>query len=89
MPRVALEASGWEKVMARHLIPSSFECDCGHRSHFGVSTVGEMEADSRRRRKPMLLLDSEPEEHAVEFEKGRATAVICPKLGRCEITGWA
>jgi len=45
-----------------------------------------MEANSRRRHKPMLLLDSEVEEHAIEFEEGKATAVICPKLGRCPIT---
>ena len=77
------------KVMARRVIPSSFECDCGHQSHFFESTVGEMEADSLRDRKVIHLLDSEAEEHAVEFEIGRATAVICPKLGRCEITGWA
>jgi len=48
-----------------------------------------MEASSRRRRKPMQLLDSEAEEHAIEFDNGRATAVICPKLSRCEIKGWA
>jgi len=48
-----------------------------------------MEATSRRRRKAMHLLDSEVEEHAIEFDNGRATAVICPKVGRCEIKGWA
>jgi len=74
--------------MAKRLIPSSFECDCGHRSHFFENTVREMEASSQRKPKPMQLLDSEREEHAVQFEKGRAVAVICPKLGRCEITGW-
>ena len=47
-----------------------------------------MEATSRRRHKPMQLLDSEPEEHAIEFKNGQATAVICPKLGICPITGW-
>jgi len=75
--------------MARRLIPSSFECGCGHQSHFSERTVREMEADTRRRPKPIRLLDSEPEEHAIEFEKGQATAVICPKLGRRRITGWA
>jgi repressor LexA len=44
-----------------------------------------MEANSTRRRKRMQLLDSEAEEHAIEFDNGRATAVICPKVGRCEI----
>lgn len=75
--------------MARRLIPSSFECDCGHRSHFSESTVREMEEGSRKRRKVIHLLDSEAEEHAIEFSNGRATTVICPKLGRQEITGWA
>jgi len=49
-----------------------------------------METDSRRRRrhKRMHLLDSDVEEHAIEFKDGVATAVICPKLGRRKITGW-
>jgi hypothetical protein len=72
--------------MALFLFPSSFECDCGHQSHFLTNTVGEMEMQSKRRRKPMPLLDSEKEEHEVVFENGRATAVICPKLGRLTIT---
>jgi hypothetical protein len=33
-----------------------------------------MEADSRRRHKRMLLLDSEAEEHAIEFEGGVAAS---------------
>lgn len=74
--------------MAKRLIPSSFECDCGHLSDFFENTVREMEASSQRKQKPMRLLDSEKEEHGIQFEKGRAVAVICPKLGRCEITGW-
>ncbi|HMD97539.1 MAG TPA: hypothetical protein VKM93_09460 [Terriglobia bacterium] len=73
--------------MAQRIVPSSFECDCGHQSHFCEGTVWEMEANSRRRHKPMLLLDSEAEEHAIEFEEGEATTVICPKLGRRKITG--
>ena len=60
----------------------------GVSDNFFENTVREMEAASHRRRKPMRLLDSEAEEHAIEFEHGRATAVICPKLGRREITGW-
>jgi len=35
------------------------------------------------------LLDSEADEHAVEFSNGRAAAVVCPKMGRREITGRA
>jgi hypothetical protein len=48
-----------------------------------------MEVNSRRRHKRMLLLDTEAEEHAIEFEGGVATAVICPKQGRRKITGWS
>jgi hypothetical protein len=73
--------------MARRLFPSSFTCDCGHQSHFFENTVREVEAYTIRRRKPNYLLDSESEEHAIVFENGRATVVICPKLGRCIITG--
>ena len=73
--------------MARRLVPSSFECDCGHQSHFCEGTVRDMEADSRRRHKRMLLLDSEAEEHAIEFEGGVATAVICPKQGLGTVAG--
>ncbi len=75
--------------MAKRLIPSSFECDCGHQSHFCEGTVRELEEQSRWRRKPIELLDSEVDEHAIEFRDGRAAAVICPRLGRREISTWA
>ncbi|MBZ5623080.1 MAG: hypothetical protein LAQ69_30810 [Acidobacteriia bacterium] len=75
-----------KRDMARQLFPSSFACDCGNQSHFCENTVHEMEAYTSRRRKPGHLLDAESEEHAIVFENGRATAVICPKLGRCIIT---
>jgi hypothetical protein len=71
--------------MARSWNFSSFECDCGHQSHFCIGTVRECEEYSVRRRKPMELLDSEAEEHSVLFENGRAVAMICPKLGRLPI----
>jgi len=44
-----------------------------------------MEAKSRR--KPARIGDSELDSHVVEFVGGQAVAVICPRLGRCEITG--
>jgi len=62
--------------MPKEIFPSSYECDCGHQSHFFENTVREMEVDSRRGRKLIHLLDSE------------AFAVICPKLGRRRIMGW-
>ena len=74
--------------MALSVIPSSFECDCGHQSHFCENVVREIEELTRRARKPQILIDSEPDEHRIEFHRGKATAVICPRLGRCEIIGW-
>ena len=47
-----------------------------------------MEEDSRRRKRAIRIVDSEDDEHAVEFCKGHATAVLCPRNVRCEITGW-
>jgi hypothetical protein len=73
-------------------VPSSFECDCGHRSHFFENTVREAEAASRRRGgKPFILLDSEDEgqEHGIEFLNGAAAAILCPERGHCLITGCA
>lgn len=75
--------------MAKRIIPSSFECDCGHQSHFCERPIWEMEADSRKRRRPIYIRDSERDPHSIEFSGGKAVAVICPRLGRCEITGWA
>ncbi len=72
--------------MARELFPSSFECDCGHESHFFERTIREMKEDSRNRRKAIQILDSDANEHAIEFKDGKAVAVICPKLGKCPIT---
>ncbi len=73
--------------MAKKIVPSSFECDCGHQVHFFERTVSGMEAESRKARKPQRIRDSEDNKHAVVFDKGRAVAVECPRLGRCEITG--
>jgi len=47
-----------------------------------------MEEESGRRRHPIILIDSADDKHAVEFFRGQATAIICPRLGRCEIKGW-
>ena len=75
--------------MARELIPSSFECDCGHESHFCEGTIRGLEKESRNGRKAIRILDSDANEHAIEFKDGDAVAVICPKLGKCAITDWA
>lgn len=69
--------------MAELLFPSSYRCDCGHESHFSEGTVRELARMSLRKRQ--YLADSEPDEHGIEFSRGRAVAVICPHLGRREI----
>ena len=63
--------------MARAVL-SEFECDCGHVSPFGFGTVREC-AD-RSPEKPVLLADSEPEEHTIVFRGGRAVQINCPRL---------
>ena len=70
--------------MAVHLFPSSYRCDCGHESHFTEGTVREMQQMSKRKRQ--LLGDSAKDEHTIEFDVGRAVAVICPQFGRRTIT---
>jgi hypothetical protein len=40
------------------------------------------------RRKPTQIRDSERDAHVVEFTREGAVAVLCPRLGRCPITGW-
>lgn len=70
--------------MAKLLIPSSFECNCGHESNFFESTVREMETISKR--KKIRLSDGENDNHTIVFDKGNAVEIICPKLGKCKIT---
>ena len=71
------------ECMAVHLYPCSYRCDCGQECHFTEGTVREMERKSQGRRQ--LLADSGRAEHRIEFDCGRAVAVICPRLGRCAI----
>jgi len=71
--------------MAIYMIPSSYRCDCGHVSHLTEGVVREMREQGRR--KPSRIRDSEKDPHVVEFTGKGAVAVICPRLGRCEITG--
>jgi hypothetical protein len=72
--------------MATSLLPSSFECDCGHQVHFFENTVREMAALSLKKRKPQQIGEG-GDDHTVEFRDGRAAAVHCPQRGRCPITG--
>ena len=61
--------------MPREIYPSSYECDCGHVSHFSESTVREMKQKSES--KPVLLGEG-AEEHLVLFKKGEMADIICP-----------
>jgi hypothetical protein len=72
--------------MAIFLIPCSYRCERGHISHLSEHVVREMEAPSRRR--PERMRESQADPHSIEFIHGKAVAVICPRLGRCEITDW-
>jgi hypothetical protein len=62
--------------MPRELFPSSFECDCGHQSHFFENTIKEMKAMSHKKR--MRLGDGAPDEHFIVFYKGKMADIICP-----------
>ena len=70
--------------MAKQLFPSSFECDCGHESHFFEDTVKEMERMSKKNK--TRISDGEDDKHTIVFHKGNAIEIICPKLGKCKIT---
>jgi hypothetical protein len=63
--------------MAREIFPSSYECDCGHRSHFFENTEEEIKKLSMK--KQQVLADSEVEEHKIVFYGGQAVEIICPK----------
>ncbi len=63
--------------MPKELGFSSYECDCGHQSHFSENTIREMKAKSMKQK--VLLGDSERDEHTIVFEAGRMVAVLCPK----------
>ena len=65
--------------MPREIIPSSFECDCGHQSHFFENTIREMKKMSHKKR--VRLGDAGGKnEHWIVFEKGKMVDIICPKV---------
>ena len=64
--------------MAREIVPSSYECDCGHQSHFFENTIREIKEMSHKKR--VQLGDSEgDDEHWIVFYKGEMVDIICPK----------
>ncbi len=65
--------------MPAEIDPSSFRCDCGYRSDHFVNTITELKKKSLRR--PQRL-DFDDDAHSIVFEKGRMTAMWCPKAGK-------
>ena len=64
--------------MPREIVPSSYECDCGHQSHFCENTIRGMKKMSHKKR--VRLGDSEgDDEHWIVFYKGEMVDIICPK----------
>jgi hypothetical protein len=63
--------------MPKEIFPSSYECDCGHQSHFFENTIREIKALSRK--KKVRLGDSATDEHFIVFYKGEMIDIICPK----------
>jgi len=48
---------------------SSYECNCGHRMYFGISTVWEVKALSERNKRKTALLGEGDDQHEVVFKK--------------------
>jgi hypothetical protein len=63
--------------MPKEIFPSSYECDCGHQSHFFENTIREAKAMSYK--KKVYLGDSASDEHTIVFYKGKMVDIICPK----------
>ena len=58
---------------------SSYECDCGHQSHFCGNTIREAKAMSRRR--TVRLGDSEADQHTIVFKRGEMVEILCSRMG--------
>ena len=63
--------------MPKQISVSSYECDCGHQSHFFENTIREVKATSMK--KTVHLYDSEREEHTIVFYKGQMVNILCPR----------
>ncbi len=63
--------------MPKEIFPSSYECDCGHQSHFFENIIRKIKAMSYK--KKVYLGDSETDEHTIVFYKGEMVDMICPK----------
>jgi hypothetical protein len=70
--------------MPKEIFPSSFECDCGHQSHFSERTVRELKAMSQK--KKVYLGDAAPEEHTIVFSRGKMVEIQCPQQSQSHET---
>jgi len=71
----------WVTVTAKEVLPSSYQCGCGHEEHFLESTITEMKQMSMR--KSVRLCGEQG--HEIVFRRGKAVEIICPKAGRCRV----
>ena len=55
--------------MPKEIDFSSYQCDCGHQSHFFANTIKEAKTMSQRR--TVRLGDSEAHQHTIVFEHGK------------------
>jgi hypothetical protein len=60
--------------MPKEIPPSSFECDCGHQSHFFENTVREAKEMSQRK---TVRLGDDDEKHVIVFEQGKMADIVC------------
>lgn len=65
--------------MPKELFPSSYECDCGHVSHFFENTIRECKKESHRKKLHLGYSESKGEEHVIVFYHGEMVDIICPK----------
>jgi hypothetical protein len=64
--------------MAKQIDISSFECDCGHQSHFFENTIREMlKMSARRGANEIGLGSSDPPPHGIIFSRGQVVAIKC------------
>jgi hypothetical protein len=72
------------KIMAKlqEIDLSSYQCECGHISHFFESTAKAMKSMSMK--KKVFLADSTPDEHTIVFYKGKASSVLCPHTKKAQ-----
>jgi len=64
--------------MAKEILPSSYECDCGHQLHFFENTIRGMKEKSLKKR---VVLGEGGDEHRVVFYNGAMVEVVCPVRG--------